>query len=102
MPWPPKPSNLEPKKFKIASKLNEFLTCLLTIKGENEIEVINILSPLRHGALCLILSKRHAENAFIIQKQQSNEVILPINTAREAFTIYVADNIDRNEETLTG
>ena len=44
----------------------------------------------------------HSENAYFIQKQQSDEVILPINTAKEAFTIYVADNIDRNGETLTG
>ena len=44
----------------------------------------------------------HTENAYFIQKQQSDEVILPINTVKETFTIYVAYNIDRNEETLTG
>ena len=43
----------------------------------------------------------HTENAYSIQKQHSDEVI-PINTAKEAFTIYVPDNIDWNEETLTG
>ena len=37
MPWPPQPSDLKPEKFKIRSKLNEFLTCLLAGKGENEI-----------------------------------------------------------------
>ena len=44
----------------------------------------------------------HTENAYFIQKQLSDEVILPINTVTEAFTIYVADNIDWNEETRTG
>ena len=37
MSWSPQPSNLEPEKFKIPSRLNEFSTCLLTVKGENEI-----------------------------------------------------------------
>ena len=34
--WPPQPSGLESKKFKIPSKANKFLTCLLIVKGENE------------------------------------------------------------------
>ena len=42
------------------------------------------------------------KNAYLIRKQLSDEVMLPINTAKEAFTIYVADNIDQNKETLTG
>ena len=33
MPWPTQPRDLEPEQFKILSKLNEFLTCLLTFKG---------------------------------------------------------------------
>ena len=45
-----------------------------------------------------ILTEMHTENAYFIQKQESDDLILPINTA----TIHVADNIDRNEETLTG
>ena len=37
MPWPLHPSNTESEKFKILSKVNEFLTCLLEVKGENQI-----------------------------------------------------------------
>ena len=37
MPRPHQPSDLEPEKFKTPCKLNEFLTYLLTVKGENEI-----------------------------------------------------------------
>ena len=55
-----------------------------------------------HGVFYSILSERHTGNTYFIQKQQSDKVILPINTPKEEFTICVADNIDRNEETLTG
>ena len=34
MPWLPQPSDFDPEIFKMPSKLNEFLTCLLTIKEE--------------------------------------------------------------------
>ena len=37
MLWPPQPSDPEPKKFKVLSNLNGFLTCLLAVKGKNEI-----------------------------------------------------------------
>ena len=60
-------------------------------------EVTNI-SRLGHIVSYSILTEMHTENAYFIQKQESDEVILPINTA----TIHVADNIDWNEETLTG
>ena len=39
----------------------------------------------------------HTEN-----NQQQAEVILPLNCLKESFTVYVADNIDRKEETLSG
>ena len=44
----------------------------------------------------------HTKNAYFIQTQQSDESILPIKTAKEALMIYLADNIDQNEETLAG
>ena len=44
----------------------------------------------------------HTENAFRIQQQQLDEIVIPEDTVKEKFTVYVADNIDRNEETLTG
>ena len=43
----------------------------------------------------------HTENAFRIQEQQLDEIVIPKDTVKEKFTIYVANNIDRNEETLT-
>ena len=55
-----------------------------------------------HGASYSILTERDTENTYFIQKQQSGKVIMPINTPKEEFTIYVTDNIDRDEETLTG
>ena len=57
---------------------------------------------MRHGVLYSILSEMHTENAYSIQKQQSDEVILPTSTGIEVFTLCIVDNIDRNEETLTG
>ena len=68
----------------------------------NNTEVKNILSSLTYGVSYSILSEMYTKNAYLIQKQQSDEVVLPINTAKEVFTIYVADDIDRNEESLTG
>ena len=55
-----------------------------------------------HGFSYSILIERHTKNTYFIQKQQSDKVILLINTPKEEFAIYVADNIDRNKETLTG
>ena len=37
MPWPPHLSDIESEKFKFLSKVNDFLTCLLVVKGENQI-----------------------------------------------------------------
>ena len=48
-----------------------------------------------------ILSEMHTENAFRIQKQQLDEIVIPEDTVKDKFTVYVAENIDRNEETLT-
>ena len=49
-----------------------------------------------------VISEMHTENAFRIQEQQLDEIVIPEDTVKEKFTVYVADNIDRNEETLTG
>ena len=84
-------------------KTPKSLILLSVIKNlTNNTEVINILSRLRHGVSYLILSEVHTENAYSIQKQQPDEVILPTSTAIEVFTLCIVDNIDRNEETLTG
>ena len=41
------------------------------------------------------------ENAYSIVDKQKEKGTL-INALKEIFSLYVADNIDRNEETLTG
>lgn len=42
------------------------------------------------------------ENAYLIVDQQKENGTLLKNALKEVFSLYVADNIDRNEETLTG
>ena len=69
----------------------------------NNTEIITILNRLGHGVSYSILSEMLTENAYKVAEQQTDaDVILPEATAKEQFTIYVADNIDRAEETLTG
>ena len=68
----------------------------------NNTEIINTLSKLRHEVSYSVLSEMHTENGYIIQDQQQADVILPLNCLKESFTIYVAYNTDRKEETLSG
>ena len=68
----------------------------------NNTEIINLINRLRHGVSYSILSEMYTENALRIQEQQLDEIVMPEYTVKEKFTIYVADNIDRKEETLTG
>ena len=68
----------------------------------NHTQIINILNRLGNGVLYSILSEMHTKSAYFFQTQQSDEAIMPINTAKEALMIYLADNIDQNEETLAG
>ena len=65
-------------------------------------EIINTLNKLGHGVSYSILSEMHTENAYIIQDQQQADFILPLKCLKESFTLYVAENIDRKEETLSG
>ena len=69
----------------------------------NNTELININNKMGHGISYTSLMETQTENAYYILEQQSQDnVILPISCQKEAFTIYVADNIDRNEETISG
>ena len=65
-------------------------------------EIINTLNKLGHGVSYSILSEMHLENAYTIQDQQKADVNFLLNCLKESFTVYVADNIDRKEETLWG
>ncbi len=69
----------------------------------NNAEIITILNRLGHGVSYSTLSEMLTENAYKIADQQAfADVILPDTLAKVLFAIYVADNIDRNEETLSG
>ena len=69
----------------------------------NNTEIITILNRLGHGVSYSTLSEMLTENAYKITDQQAfADVILPETLAKVLFAIYVADNIDRNEETLSG
>ena len=66
----------------------------------NNTEIINTLNKLGHEVSYSILSEMHTENAYTIQDQQQEDVKFLLNCLKESFTVYVADNIDRKEETL--
>ena len=69
----------------------------------NNTEIINIVPRLGHNVSYSILNEMQTENAYIVHDQQeSDDVILPLTSQKETFTIYVADNIERKEETLSG
>ena len=69
----------------------------------NNMEIINIVHRLGRSVSCSILNEMHTENAYIVHDQQENDdVILTLTSQKETFSIYVADTIDRKEETLSG
>jgi len=65
----------------------------------NNTEVINILNKLGHGISYSVLIELQTETAYNIYEQQmTNDCIIPATCKKEAFTKFVADNIDRNEK----
>ena len=68
----------------------------------NNTELINTIHRLGQGVSYSILTEMHTENEYNIQDNQQEDVILPLDRRKEAFTKYVAGNIDRKEETLSG
>ena len=69
----------------------------------NNTEVINTVHWLGHSVPYSILNGMHTEDAYIVHDQQENDgVILQLTSQKETFTICVADNIDRKEETFSG
>lgn len=69
----------------------------------NNTEIITLLNRLGYGVSYSTLSEMRTENAYRIADEQANaDVILPETLEQVVFSIYVADNIDRNKETLTG
>ena len=69
----------------------------------NSTELINIMNRLGHGIGYSTLMEAQTENAYqVFENQIVSGCILPVDCKKESFTIYVADNIDRTEETLSG
>ena len=69
----------------------------------NNTEIIDVLNKLGHGISYTSLMESQTENAYkIVEHQTNTNMILPVDCLKETFTIYVADNIDRNEETISG
>ena len=69
----------------------------------NNTELINILNKLGHGVFYSLLMEIQIQEAYRISEQELNEeMIIPEHCLTEQFTIFVADNIDLQEETLSG
>ena len=68
----------------------------------NSTKLITINNQLGHGISASILEGLATENAFrVLENQLEDSVLLP-SVSNEVFTMTVHDNIDRNEETLSG
>ena len=62
-----------------------------------------MVNRLGRGISYTLLMEIQTENAYmIVDQQMQSGCLLSINCQKEVFTIYVADNIDRKEETLSG
>jgi hypothetical protein len=69
----------------------------------NSTELINIRNRLGHGIGYSTLMEAQTENAYqVFETQLMKECNIPNDCKKESFTIFVADNIDRTEETLSG
>ena len=62
----------------------------------------SILKKLGHGMSYSLLMEFKTKNATKIYEQQlNNDCIIPKKCQKNPLTIFFADNIDRNEETLS-
>ena len=69
----------------------------------NNTELTNVLNRHAHDISYSVLSVMNTENAYNLHDMQINiDVVIPIGRKSKDFTIYVCDNIDRREETLSG
>ena len=68
----------------------------------NNTELITTISRLGHGVSYTKLSEITTEVAYSRINKNDGTVFLPQQCTKGTFTILVEDNIDRNEETLTG
>ena len=69
----------------------------------NSTELINTVNRLGHGIGYSTLMEAQTENACqVFETQLMKECIVPDDYKKESFTNFMADNIDRTEETLSG
>ena len=69
----------------------------------NNTELIHILNCFGHGISYTLLMEAQTENTYQLMEQQScTGCVIPKGSVPDSFTIFVADNIDRQEETLSG
>ena len=52
-----------------------------------------------HGVSYSILEEMETENAYKVQSEMEEDCVLPPECKEGVFTMMIADNIDRNEET---
>ena len=65
-------------------------------------ELINLTNKLGHGISYKLLAELNTENAYAVWENKCQGMAIPPGVKEGTFTIYVADNIDRLEETLDG
>ena len=65
-------------------------------------ELLNIANRLGHDVSYSILEEMQNENAYKVLSEMKEDCVLPPECKEGVFTIMIADNIDRNEETLSG
>ena len=68
----------------------------------NNTKLINMVNRLGHGVCYSLLETVKTENAYKVIDQQTDGIIVPKSCKENTFTVLVADNIDRQEETLGG
>ena len=61
--------------------------------------MIDILNRFGHGISYTLLMEAQTENAYqLIEQQSRTGCVLPKESVPDSFTIFVADNIDRQAE----
>ena len=68
----------------------------------NKSELINMLNCLEHGMCYSLLKEMETENVYKVIDQQTDGIIAPKSCKKNTFTVLEADNIDHQEETLSG
>ena len=82
-----------PKSILLPSVINTLTNCT---------ELINLTNKFGHGISYTLLAEMNTENAYAVWENKCQGMAIPPVAKEETFTIYVADNIDRLEETLDG